>query len=66
MGYTYDGDDWNNIYIESWRDTYYSPDIGEYINRISGFVNIKKEKEPELQTGDTAVLDDFLGGFVNA
>lgn len=50
----YNSTDYDTIFFE------------EYTIRIVKAPYFKKQDEPELQTGDSAALDAFLGGFVNA
>lgn len=57
--YDYNGTEWNTVYPGEHTITY-TTTTGEVI-----FTTIRRPREepPELEAGDTAALDDFLGGF---
>lgn len=60
----YDSTDYNTIFSEEYTIAYTMTN-GSTI-RIVKTPYFKKQDEPELQTGDSAALDAFLGGFANA
>lgn len=64
----YNSTDYDTIFSEEYTITYtitYTMTNGRTI-RIVKAPYFKKQDEPELQTGDSAALDAFLGGFANA
>lgn len=60
----YNSTDYDTIFSEEYTITYTMTN-GSSI-RIVRAPYFKKKDEPELQTGDSAALDAFLGGFANA
>ena len=60
----YNSTDYDTIFSEEYTITYTMTN-GSTI-RIVKAPYFKKQDEPELQTGDSAALDAFLGGFANA
>ena len=60
----YNSTDYDTIFSEEYTITYTMTN-GRTI-RIVKAPYFKKQDEPELQTGDDAALDAFLGGFANA
>lgn len=66
MEYEYrtDSAKWETVFDEEYIITYTTTD-GKTI-RIVKYPYFKKPKEPELQAGDAAALDAFLGGFASA
>lgn len=57
--YDYNGTEWNAV-CSGYTITY-TTTTGEVIYRTT--VGKPREEPPELEAGDTAALDDFLGGF---
>lgn len=56
--YDYNGTEWNTVY--SGYTITYTTTTGEVICTL---LERPREEPPELETGDTAALDDFLGEF---
>lgn len=61
--YSYGGQEWTAVFDDTDYTITYRTATGEYVRYVRP---PKKSKEPELQTGDSAALDAFLGGFANA
>ena len=61
--YSYGGQEWTAVFDDTDYTITYRTAAGEYVRYVRP---PKKSKEPELQTGDSAALDAFLGGFANA
>lgn len=61
--YSYGGPEWTAVFDDTDYTITYRTAAGEYVRYVR---SPKKSKEPELQTGDSAALDAFLGGFANA
>ncbi len=62
--YRYAAQEWASVFDDTdYAITYRTSTGGEYVRYVRP---PKKSKEPELQTGDSAALDAFLGGFANA
>ena len=59
--YDYNGTEWNTVYSE--HTITYTTTTGKVICTT---FRRPREEPPELETGDTAALDDFLRGFGNA
>lgn len=56
--------DYDTIFSEEYTIAYTMTNDGTI--RIVKALYFKKQDEPELQTGDSAALDAFLGGFASA
>lgn len=55
----YSSTEWRTVYPSSYTVVYTTTE-GQVIYK---HVGEKREEPPELEAGDTAALDDFLGGF---
>lgn len=65
--YRYAAQEWDSVFEDTdYAITYRTSTGGEYVRYVRHVLSPKKSKEPELQTGDSAALDAFLGGFANA
>ena len=61
--YSYGDPEWTAVFDDTDYTITYRTANSEYVRYVRP---PKKSKEPELQTGDSAALDAFLGGFANA
>lgn len=63
--YRYDNQnrEWNIVFEDGDYSITYETASGKYTHWVK---SPKKPKDPELQVGDPAALDTFLGGFASA
>lgn len=53
-------------YSPSYYTIKYTTSAGTTVYQQIPYTSLKRKQEPELEAGDTAELDNFLGGFGNA